>query len=98
MLSKNWPTFEDVLRAYKACRFGKSASIHQTAFEMRLGKNITDLHSEIQSGKYQPSPAICFVVERPKPREIFAAHFRDRIVHHLVVSKLTEYWEPRSEE
>ncbi len=95
MLSQDWPTFEDVLRAYKACRFGKSASIHQTTFETHLGKNILALHQEISTGTYQPSPTVCFVVERPKPREIFAAHFRDRIVHHLVVSKLTNYWEPK---
>ncbi len=29
-------------------------------------------------------PASMFVVRHPKPREVWAAHFRDRIVHHLV--------------
>ena len=35
----------------------------------------------------------CFVVEEPKPREIFAADFRDRIVHHLVVAVMEPIWE-----
>ena len=30
----------------------------------------------------------------PKLREIFAADFRDRIVHHILVSELEKIWEP----
>ncbi len=88
-----WPTFKDLLDAYRACRLGKQASVHQAAFEKKLGYNLLKLYEEIHSGCYSPSPVVCFIVTRPKPREIFAAHFRDRIVHHLVVSQLTPNWE-----
>jgi len=35
-----------------------------------------------------PGLSICFVVTGPKPREIFAADFRDRVVHHILVNQL----------
>jgi len=35
------------------------------------------------------------LVERPKRREIFAADFRDRVVHHLLVGHLEPAWERR---
>jgi RNA-directed DNA polymerase len=88
-----WLPFEEVVKAYRECRMGKRASLHQTRFEAHLGRNLLKLHHDLLSEKYQPSPVICFVVTKPKPREIFAAHFRDRIVHHLVVSRLTPTWE-----
>jgi hypothetical protein len=44
---------------------------------------------------YQPGPSICFVTDGPKPREVFAADFRDRIVHHVLVSRLEPVFEPR---
>lgn len=88
-----WPEFSDLLRAYRECRIGKPASSQQTQFEWSLGKNLLELVTEIHQETYTPSSSTCFIVERPCPREIFAAHFRDRIVHHLIVSKLTPFWE-----
>jgi hypothetical protein len=79
--------------AYKDCRLHKPPSNSQFQFETRLGQNITALHTEIHSGRYRPKPAKCFVVTRPKPREIFAADFRDRVVHHVLVSQLEPAWE-----
>ena len=89
----DWPTFEDIFLAYERCRFGKSASVHQMAFERKLGENILKLHKEIHSFNYRPSKSVCFIVTHPKPREIFAAHIRDRVVHHLIESRLQPLWE-----
>lgn len=47
------------------------------------------------SHRYKPSRSICFAVTYPKIREIFAADFKDRIVHHLLVSYLEPYFEKR---
>ena len=91
----DWRSFESLVKAYKSCRFGKSASLHQIGFETKLGKELLALHHEIISGTYKPRPAACFFVSRPKPREIFASHFRDRIVHHLVISRIESIWENR---
>lgn len=88
-----WPTFEDILRAYKSCRLHKPANRSQTNFEKRLGENILKLHNEIHSQKYKPKPANVFIVVEPKPREIFASDFRDRVVHHLVINQLEPKWE-----
>lgn len=90
-----WPTFHDLMTAYKSCRLHKPASLTQIAFEKRLGQNLCSLLEEINSGQYHPAPAKCFIVTHPKPREIFAAHFRDRIVHHMVVSQLEPTWEKK---
>lgn len=35
------------------------------------------------------------MVLHPRPREIWAAPFRDRIVHHLIVEPLEKIWEPK---
>ncbi len=91
----DWRSFESLVKAYRNCRFGKSASLHQTGFETKLGKELLVLHHEIVSNTYKPKPAACFYISRPKPREIFASHFRDRIVHHLVVSRIEPLWEKR---
>jgi RNA-directed DNA polymerase len=90
-----WLPFEEVVKAYRECGMGERASLHQTRFEAHPGRNLLKLHHDLLSEKYQPSPVICFIVTKPKPREIFAAHFRDRIVHHLVVSRLTPTWEKK---
>ena len=60
---------------------------------MRFSQNIVRLTRALQSGKYTPGKSICFVVRNPKPREVFAADFKDRIVHHLLVEELEKYWE-----
>ncbi|MFO8073187.1 MAG: RNA-directed DNA polymerase, partial [Polyangia bacterium] len=62
-------------------------------FELDLAENLTRLGEELGSGAYRPSRSVCFVNERPKPREIFAADFRDRVVHHLFVREVEPYWE-----
>ncbi len=51
------------------------------------------LVKELQERRYQPQTSICFYTEKPKCREIFAASFRDRIVHHLVYNFLSPVWE-----
>ena len=52
-----------------------------------------DLQKQLESRTYQPKRSICFVVTYPKTREIFAADFSDRIVHHLLVSEIEPYFE-----
>jgi len=57
-------------------------------FEYNLEENLLKLLDELRSRTYAPGRSIRFIVTRPKPREIFAADFRDRVVHHLLVSEL----------
>ncbi len=53
------------------------------------------LEQELNNRLYSPGQSICFVVTSPKPREVFAADFRDRIVHHLLVNHLEPIWEKK---
>jgi RNA-directed DNA polymerase len=40
-----------------------------------------------------PGRSIAFIVDQPVKREIFAADFRDRVVHHLLINKLNPLFE-----
>jgi len=80
--------FEQLVVAYLACRRTKRNSSSAQAFEARLERNLCALHEELASGAYRPGRSICFVVTRPKPREVWAADFRDRIVHHLLYNQI----------
>lgn len=51
------------------------------------------LFDELGAGAYRPGPSICFVVKRPKPREVWAAQFRDRVVHHLLYNRISVRFE-----
>lgn len=50
---------------------------------------------EVSERVYRPGKSKCFVVTRPRPREIFAAFFRDRIVQHWAANKLEPMFEER---
>ncbi|MHB8808737.1 MAG: reverse transcriptase/maturase family protein [Desulfobulbaceae bacterium] len=88
-------SFAALYQAYLDCRQRKRSTINALRFEYRLLANLFELALEIQNGTYQPSRSVCFVTTIPKTREIFAADFRDRIVHHLVVRELEKIWEPK---
>ncbi len=87
---ENFFSLENLYNAFLACRRHKRNTINAMRFESRLLENLYDLHKELVERTYHPSSSICFVQKRPKMREIFAADFRDRVVHHL----LTGYLEP----
>ncbi len=78
------PSLEQTVQAYLDCRATKRNSASALAFEARLEHNLCELHDELISGAYRPGRSICFVVTRPKPREVWAADFRDRVAHHLL--------------
>ena len=88
-------SFEEVYQAYKLCRLRKRPSPDQIRFELKLAENLSHLQMELNSGSYKVSPYKCFIVTEPKPREIFAANFRDGVVHHVIVSRLQPIWEKK---
>lgn len=77
--------------AYLDCRRNKRNSKSAQVFEQHLERNLCLLHEELISGTYRPGRSICFVITHPKPREVWAAEFRDRVVHHLLYNHV----EPR---
>lgn len=89
------PAFSSSLihEAWLDCRRRKRGTKSALRFELGLGRNLLELEDELGSGAWMPSRSVCFITRKPKPREIFAADFRDRIVHHLLVRRIEPYWE-----
>ncbi len=87
------PSFEELVVAYFDCRRNKRNTPNALAFERDLERNLRTLHTELLAGIYQPRRSICFVVTKPKPREVWAADFRDRVVHHLLYNRIGQRFE-----
>ena len=73
----------DLYAAFACAKQHKASKPYVIRFRKRLDKNLRGLCDELWMRSYKPEPSSCFIVERPKKREVFAAQFRDRIVHHL---------------
>lgn len=85
---------ENIHRQYLNCRRNKRNTINALRFEYNLEENLIKLREELENQTYGPSRSVCFVLKQPKLREIFAADFRDRVVHHILVDYLEKIWEP----
>jgi RNA-directed DNA polymerase len=88
-------TFADLVKAYFDCRRTKRNSASALAFEERLEHNLRELFDELKAGAYTPGRSICFAITRPKPREVWAATFRDRIVHHVLHNRISPRFQAR---
>lgn len=84
---------EALYQAYFDARKNKRATINALDFELDFEHNLEKLYKDILLGMYEISPSICFIVEKPVKREVFAATFRDRIVHHYVINQLLQVFE-----
>jgi retron-type reverse transcriptase len=83
----------ELFQAYFDARRNKRNTNSQLAFEINCERNLIELHEEIKERRYAPSPATCFMVERPVKREVFASQFRDRVIHHLLYNYLSPIFE-----
>ena len=86
-------SFKNLYKAYFGCRKLKRTTYHAAKFEMNFESELLRLKEELKSHNYKPGPSICFAITDPKLREVWAADFRDRVVHHLLVSYLEPVWE-----
>jgi hypothetical protein len=86
-------TFAALVEAYFDCRRTKRNSASALAFEVDLECNLRTLYDELVDGSYAPGRSICFVITRPKPREVWAADFRDRVVHRLLYNRIGPQFE-----
>ncbi len=74
--------------AYAECVKEKRSSRRGVRFAMDAEMQLASLIADVYTGRYAYAPYEVFAVSHPKPREIFSAEFRDRIVHHWIVSRL----------
>ena len=86
-------SLEDFFAAYYQCRLRKRRTINALEFEVNYEENLVKLWKDVNSRKYEIGNSICFIVTKPKIREIFAADFRDRVVHHVVMMRLEPLFE-----
>ena len=86
-------TFRNLHDAWLDCRRKKRSKPASLAFEVNAEEELLKLASELSERSYRPSPSFCFVARNDKHREVFAAQFRDRVVHHLLVRQLEPIWE-----
>ena len=87
-------SFENLYKRYIDCRKNKRNTINALRFEINYEENLLDLQKKLVKRTYYPSRSVCFMATKPKLREIFAADFKDRIVHHILVDYLEKIWEP----
>ena len=83
----------DLFRAYYDARKNKRNKLNSLAFEIDYEKKLLELADEIWNRRYSPGQSVCFISHKPVKREIFAASFRDRVVHHLIYSYINPIFE-----
>lgn len=81
-------SFNELVQAYFDCRQRKRNTASALRFEQNLEENLRHLYEDLKEGTYRPGRSICFVIGGRKPREVWAADFRDRIVHHLLYNRV----------
>lgn len=86
---------ESVWMAYHDCLRGKMTSTQALAYMQKAEYDIPQLAYELWTGEYKPGTSTCFLVRYPKWREVFAANFRDRIIHHWICLRLEPLFEHR---
>ena len=93
MCSRSQQLLYDLFQAYYCARKNKRASASVLAFEVEYERNLFELHREIIERRYEVRPSFCFVSKKPVLREVFAADFSDRVVHHLVYNYISPFFE-----
>jgi hypothetical protein len=86
-------SLENLYQQYILCRKNKRNTVNALRFEARQELNLLELQEALVSRSYKPNRSVCFFVKHPKLREVFAADFTDRVVHHILVSHLEKTWE-----
>ena len=84
---------EDMLEAFRACMRHKASSPSAVKYFPDYQRDILRLVDEVNARTYRPSTSIAFIVTKPKLREVFAAGFRDRIIHHYIALRLEPLYE-----
>jgi hypothetical protein len=81
---ETWCGMAALSLAARRCARRKRGRPDAIAFRAREGEEVLSLAQRLEAGRYRPEPGRVFVTERPKVREVHAAAYRDRVVHHLL--------------
>lgn len=81
--------------AYYTARKGKRHTVDEHRYELNAMEDTIDLRDSIMRRYYKPSRGVAFIVRDPVIREIVAAPFRDRVVHHFLYNICADWWDRR---
>lgn len=81
-------------KAWQKCRRRKRATPQAQFYEAYLLDNLIETVQALRSNHWRPRRPVCFMVDKPKAREIHVAHYSDRVVHHWLVPGLEALYEP----
>ena len=85
--------YTDLLRAYRRACQHKNTTRNRIRFELHREEMLAELTASILRREYVPAPSTRFIVTEPVVREVIAADFRERVVHHYIDEYLTPYLE-----
>jgi RNA-directed DNA polymerase len=91
-----WERFISFENLYLASQKAKNRKRYKPAaleFNYELEANLHNLQSELAAGSYLPGEYRYFKIYEPKERDIYAAPYRDRVVHHAIVNIIEPLWE-----
>lgn len=83
----------DLRSAYRSARRHKANTTSCIKCSMDIEDELYELACAIVNGSYAMRPSLCFIVSNPVLREVIAADFRDRIVHHYLYDYLNPWLE-----
>lgn len=79
-------SFDNLLLAYKKARKSKRNRKEVAYFSLELEKELFIIQTALQNKVWKPCPYRVFTIYERKPRQISAAPFRDRVVHHALLN------------
>jgi RNA-directed DNA polymerase len=85
---------ENLFRAWRTFRVGKTKKADVMIFERNLEDNLFVLASDLKNGIYTHGKYKHFTVSDPKKRDIHKAEVRDRIVHQIIYNYLVQLFDP----
>jgi len=87
--------FSSIVAAFEDCCRQKMSATDCQRFFCQYQQELVRLWQDLRTGCYAPGTSKCFVVKWPVFREVFAADFADRIIHHWWALRVNPLYEER---
>lgn len=84
---------DNLREAYRRARLDKRMSIGALEFKEHSEANLARIGSDLLDGSYTVGPYTTFMVYDPKPRQIMALPFYDRVVQHALSNVIEPIFE-----
>jgi len=85
--------FDNLYLAYYKAKKAKEHKAEIVAYAKNLNANLKKLQNQIQTGNVKVGLYHYFTIYEPKEREICAASFQERVLHHAIMNICHPYFE-----